>query len=73
MTTTYPEFLLDIAHVVKHPTGELIVQESESQECASRVVGTVALALDFDSRPVGFRLRALIEGWDQQRLLREMY
>lgn len=33
----------------------------------------VRLAMEFRKRDRGFHFRAIYEGWDQQRIIREMY
>ena len=34
---------------------------------------TIALAFELKRRPKSFQLKAIVEDWDQQRLIREMF
>lgn len=33
----------------------------------------IRLAIDFSRRPASFRLRAIVEEWEHDRIVREMY
>lgn len=67
----WAENLLNLAHNVLLPRGRLVMSgEPEGHEigCARAVT-----ALKFWSMPKSFQLRAQVEEWDIQTIIREMY
>jgi len=74
---TAADALLDLAESVYDPPGQLILVtpavRARMRISMETSIARIALALDFDKRPAGFKLRALVEGWDVQTLVREMY
>ena len=71
------EALIDLAESVYDPPGQLILV-TPAVRATMKIdmetsIARIALALDFDRRPAGFKLRALVEKWDITTLVREMY
>lgn len=65
---SFAERLLDLGNEALGMEGLL-----DPTDLPETSVWIVNLALRFAQRPAGFRLRALVEGWDRERLVREMY
>lgn len=70
MEQNIPELLLDLARDIRLYQEVLIVPTEPMGEQQFR---QVKLALDLLNKPMEFRLRAMVEGWSIQRLVREMY
>ena len=62
------DILLALAKAVKFPRDAICLSDNSMDEMAK-----VQLALDFDERPMSFKLRALCEEWDQLTIIREMH
>lgn len=63
------EFLLWVARSLDYCDGVMLYGTDGWELIAARMVK----ALRFRARGPGFIFRALVEGWDQQRINREMY
>lgn len=74
---TFIEYVLHVAEVLKSNRSELIkpdeISENMSDKQARTLCARVALAKALSEKPKGFQFRALIEEWDNERLVREMY
>lgn len=70
MEQNIPELLLDLARDVRLYRKALIVPTEPMGEQQFR---QVKLALDLLNKSAEFRLRAMVERWSIQRLVREMY
>lgn len=67
------ESCLSVAETVMEGRNRVDLYEGIEAASLDLYFSVVRLSLDFASRSKGFQLRALVEGWDQQRLVREMY
>ena len=77
MMPTIAERLIDLADELKHPIGELVVADPE-RECfhndyLGAALSRTRLAQDFVRKPKGFQLRAIVEEWSHERIVREVY
>jgi hypothetical protein len=74
---TCADLCLMMATELARPKGELIVADSSLLGNGKMDHGTalarVRLAVEFAKRDNGLKLRALVEGWDIARIVREMY
>ncbi len=68
----FPELLLDLAREVRLPRQLLLIPQAGTS-MGERQFRRIQLALDFEARAAEFKLRAQVEGWDVERLVREMY
>lgn len=66
--------LLKVAEVIMSDRGEVdLYYGMDMVGGAGLIMSKAALAHEFSRRSKGFQLRAIMEGWDLQRLVREMY
>jgi hypothetical protein len=67
-----PWWLIDVADSL---AGSHIMEvEKEAMEAVENgAFARVRLAIAFKKKPLSFQLRALVEGWNGQRIVREMY
>lgn len=63
------EIMLDIAESVLLPRSALVISEGEPS-CMVEVVNT---AVRFYRQPSAFKLRALVEQWERERIIRELW
>lgn len=61
--------LIDIAEATLHPNDELL---SPQGPLPCNLVEVIALSLRLRSRP-DIAFRAMVEGWDRYRIVRELY
>jgi|GEM_PF-6854380 len=73
MTTA--ERLIELAENVLHPRAVVVQMPPENAAVPYDAAywGKVKLALDFAGKSAGLRLRAILESWDQQRIVKEVY
>lgn len=64
------ECLLDLARAILYPRRLCIL--ADGGNWGSSQLAEIKLAIELERKP-GLCLRALVEGWDRQRLVREMY
>ena len=67
------ETLIEVAEALMEDKTELIVAETNESINCDTICARVALSVAFTKRPKGFQLRALVENWNSQKLVREMY
>lgn len=67
------ETLIDVVEALMESKTELIIAETNENIDCNLICARVALSLAFTKRSKGFQLRALVEDWDSQKLVREMY
>jgi len=70
---TLAEKLLDIADALLHPRGQVIQAVGSPAHFSPEVLSRVALALRMSKAPKVLQLRAIAEGWDNVRIVRELY
>lgn len=67
---TLAERLLDLAHCTRMDRNTLIVA---TESCPDHLFARIKLAMDFERKGPATVLQAIVEGWDQQRIVRETY
>lgn len=75
---TFGELLLDTVEILKTDRDELVSLEDEDMSDMSGFqlevfCARVALSVEFSKRNKGFQLKAIVEDWNHQRTIREMY
>lgn len=63
------EELLELAEQVRFPRSLILSMPAMEGKQLARI----KLALDLLDRPPSFKLRAIVEEWDQRRLVEELY
>ncbi len=71
---TLAERMIKFAEGFLFPRGELIIDSgNHSEEERSLAIARIQLAVAFYRRSPKFKLRAIIERWNNRRVVREMY
>lgn len=70
LEVTTAEYLLELARTVRLPCDKLVIAQPHTTEW---MLAQCKTALDFDAKPMEFKFRALFEGWDAERINRELY
>ncbi len=72
---TQAEKILRMARMVLYPRDVLIESFTSEEHLPSvgRNLALVKLSLDFKRKSAALHLRAILENWDQQRIVREVY
>lgn len=75
MKLSFAEYLLtEVAEPLRGRMLAVMEYEGKFSEQEIRTaVARIKVALDFNRKPSVFKLRAIVEGWDEVRLVREMY
>lgn len=73
MRETKAEKLLEAANSVKHPLGVVATFYPIPTMDNDRYFSVIRLAQDFARLGKDLQLRAIMENWDQQRIVREIY
>lgn len=67
---TVAERLLDLADAMRRPKHQVICGE---KPVGDWVYACIVLALALEDSPPALKIRAIIEGWDEPRIVREIY
>jgi len=70
---TAAELLLDLADWILLPASTICEFPGLGDGRPEVHTARGAVAIDFSRRPDAFRFRAVVEGWDYERIVREMY
>ncbi len=71
---TTAALMLEAVAVILSDRGEVdLYDDLDEIGGAAAITARAALALEFNKRPKALQLRAMMEGWDLQRITREMY
>lgn len=70
--TATADELFNIGQHLKHQKGISEVR-STGFSALDKDVARIALAIKFSQLPKHIKFRAIVEGWDQQRVVREIY
>lgn len=69
--TNFAETMADLLHSLRREKGIIVL--TGPKENRPLQISRVKLALDFGRRGPGFVFRAVAEGWDCERLVKELY